>query len=623
MAEKATKNKKAVQNSDEIVGLVVSRYSQARDERKAYENKWDDLYQMYRFKPKSIVKGRANLYIPYAFSNVETVFPRMIAKTPRVNVAPVGPQDLQGSLIMKSLIEYTWEKYNLDEVVRRLAKSTLIYGTGVVKVVWKKEIKALKSLETELDADGRVVDSKQVTKSKVTYDAPCVTNLDLREVYFDPDGVTIESCRWIVHRYMATKEELFANPNYKKADLEQITYGFSNDQIRRGLHTTMRPTLSKHEAEVLEYWEDDRLVVIAGGVMLRDEPNPYEHKKKPFVVIVDHIDDQIIYGIGEVEPVEGLQNEMNTLRNMRMDFNTLTLNPVWQVRAGAVTDLDQIRFTPGHKIVVQGNEAAVRPIDMPHAPQTSYKEEESIKMDLQTITGVSDYSKGNESGSLNDTATGISLIQEAANQRFNAKLQNLEFGLKNIAELIRDLWLQFATEDLVIRVTEKDGYQFIKINPEEIRGEYDIRIESGSTVPSNKLQERNEEMNKYNVLTANPLVAQSPEALLEVTRGLLEKWQDPAMESIIEALGAKVGEINEEKQKAQMMEEAQRQAQGMADETTLNSGSAIDPAMFEDEEDDVPEDFKALAAQMLQKGKGPMMGSEDVVNSAAESIRNM
>lgn len=646
MAKTTQEEPKATQN-DVVMGMVTKRYLHAKEKRAVYAEKWDKVYDLYRFQIKNKVEGRSNLFIPYAFSNVETVFPRLVSKSPRVNVVPVGPNDLNGSLIMKSLIEFAWEKYNVDETVRRLTKGALIYGTGIAKVTWKKEVVTHNKLEAEMGEDGSVIGSKEVSKRKVVYDGPCVSNLDLKSVYPDPDGYDVDSCRYIIHKYMATEPELSGNPSYSKELLKQVTYGFTNDEIQRGLHNTARESLSKNECEVLEYWEDDRLVVVAGGVVLRDEPNPYAHKKKPFVVVCDHQDDQVIYGVGEVEPIEGLQNEMNTLRNMRMDFNTLSLNPTFMVRAGSVADINSVQFRPGWKIVVNGDATAVRPVELPQSPMASFKEEESIKMDLQTVTGVSDYSKGNEGGSLNDTATGISLIQEAANQRFNAKLQNLEFGLQRIAEFIRDLYLQFITKEMVIRITEKDGYQFLGIKPEDIAGEYDIRIESGSTVPSNKIQERNEEMNKYNVLTANPLIQGSPEALLEVTRGLLEKWQDPAMENIIEALSKQVEEINAQKEEQKrameeekMMAEAQRQAElqvgnemkgdngmptvpdGMETPVTNDQQEAVmDAEGLTADGEPIPEEFMAEAREMLLKGKGPMKGetAQSIIDELANS----
>jgi hypothetical protein len=608
-------------NKNEVLGLVVSRFTDSDKQRQIYETKWDEVYKLYRFRIDQKIKGKANLFVPFAFSNVETVYPRLIAKRPRVRVLPIGPDDVEKANVMKNLIDYAWEKYSLDTVVKKWVKSSLIYGTGIIKVVWKSELKTRSYLETALNPDGSVASSTKTSKKEQTYDGPCAINLDIRDIFFDADATDISNCRWIIHRYRATKNELEANPNYKSREIGKVTYGFTNDQIRRGLHTSSNPTGSMNEAEVLEYWEDDRLVVIAGGVVLRDEPNPYHHKKKPFVVLHDQIDDQSIYGIGEIEPIEGLQNEMNTLRNMRMDVNTMSLNPAFIVRAGSVQDLDAIQLRPGYKIVVQGGADSIRPVEMPTPPATSYREEDSIKSDLQTVTGVSDYSRGTEATQMNQTATGISLIQDAANQRFNAKLQNVEAALQQMAGMIRDLYMQFAPESLILRITEKDGFSFKEITPEEIKGEFDILIEAGSTSPSNKMQERNEEMNKYNILSVNPLFQQSPKALLGVTRGLLDTWNDPAKDEILEALTEEVLKIEQEQEDQKMQAEARRQAELQVGGEMAGQNGAPQVPDEMTEGDEIPEEFKMMAAEQLEKAAGPMMAGEEIVEDLAEGLR--
>lgn len=540
---------------------ITDKFTTSRDSRMTYESKWNELYDMYRFKRKKSRPGRANFYIPHAFSNVETVFPRMTSKRPRIQAKPVGPEDAPAAAIMEKLIDYSWEKLYLDDIVRRWVKGSLIYGTGIIKVTWKKQTVTKKTRQSILDEEGNLTDYQDTEELKTVYDDPEVTNCDLRDIYLDMDGVDEKTCRYIIHRYWATKSDLESNPNYKKSDLKRVQYGATNEMIRRGLTQEERQK-GGHTAEVLEYWENDRLVVVAGGVVLRDEPNPYDCKKKPFVIMVDQIDDQTVYGIGEVEPIEGLQSEMNTLRNQRMDFNNLTLNPTFKVLPGAVTDIDNIIFAPGHKILMNtADPSAITPIEMPQAPYTSYKEEESIRVDLQTITGVTDYSRGSDAQSMNETATGISLIQEAANERFKAKIRNMESGLQKLGELLRDLYQQYITQEKVFRITQDENDYFYQITPDDIQGEFDIMIEGGSTIPSNKMQTRSEEMNKYNVLMANPLIQGSPQSMLEITRALLEAWEDPKKDAILESLEAQVQQIQE--QQAQVEEQQAMDQQEM------------------------------------------------------------
>ena len=562
-------------NTGELFESIVRKYERADAYRNIYESKWDTLYDMFRFKLAKSRPGRANFYIPHAFSNVETVFPRMTSKRPRVQVKPRGPQDVEPASVMNKLLDYAWETADIDKTIRLWVKSALIYGTGVVKVSWRTKTKP----ETKKKFNAKKLKFEETTTPVVKYDDVKVANVDIRDIYVDPDAIDIEDARWVIHRYWATAKELETNPNLDKNGIKKAQPGVDNAKIHRGLSETERKAYSAKELiEVLEYWEDDRLIVVAGGEVLRDDPNPYDCKKKPFVKMVDQIDDQAFYGIGEIEPVEGLQREMNTLRNQRMDFNNLILNPTFKVLPNAVTDPDSIQFSPGHKIFMNtADPGAITPIEMPQAPFTSYKEEESIRVDLQTITGVTDYSRGTDATKMNETATGISLIQEAANERFKAKIRNMEQAIGDMAELIVALYQQYLTKEKVFRITEDETDYFEMVKPDDIAGEFDIWVESGSTIPSNKMQVRSEEMNKYNVMMASPLVQSSPELQAVITKSLINAWEDPEKDELLQAIQNAVEAASMGAEAAMLEQQIAQEEAGLAREQGLPQGGQGGP----------------------------------------------
>jgi hypothetical protein len=557
---------------DNVLTEIMQKFTTSDKGRKIYENKWDTLYSMYRFKLQKSRPGRSNFYVPHAFSNVETVFPRMTSKRPRTLVKPQGPSDVEAAGVLNKLVEYAWERAHLDAVVRRWVKGSLIYGTGIVKVSWQKKTK--KETKRKPVTKGGKVSYEESTTPVVKYDDIKVANLDIRDIYIDNDAVTVQDAKYIIHRYWSTRDEIESNPAYDKGDLKSVQYGASNDKIARGLSATEKKKADESSyAEVLEYWEDDRLAVVAGGVVVQDGPNPYDCKKKPFVAMVDQIDDQVLYGIGEVEPIEGIQRELNTLRNQRMDFNNLTLNPTFKVMPNAVTDEDSIMFAPGHKIFMNTNDpGAITAIEMPQLPFTSYKEEEAIRMDLQTITGVSDYARGSDATRMNETATGISLIQEAANERFNAKVRNMEQAIGEMVELMVALYQQYITKERVFRITEDETDYFETIKPEDIKGQFDIFVEKGSSLPSNKMQKRSEEMNKYNVLSASPLVQQSPELMAILTKSLINAWEDPEKDELLQAIQSAVEDASQAKEAAMLEQQIAQEEAGLANEMGMPQG---------------------------------------------------
>jgi hypothetical protein len=62
-----------------------------------------------------------------------------------------------------------------------------------------------------------------------------------------------------------------------------------------------------------EIWTDDQLVVIGNGqVLLRRQPNPYWHGKKPIVIAQTRPDLFEMVGVSETELVDDLQQALHT-----------------------------------------------------------------------------------------------------------------------------------------------------------------------------------------------------------------------------------------------------------------------------------------------------------------------
>ena len=139
------------------------------------------------------------------------------------------------------------------------------------------------------------------------------------------------------------------------------------------------------------------------------------------------------------------------MRNQRMDNASLILNRMWLVANGAGVDEDELVSDVGGVIHTDKIEG-VQPLYPPEIPNSSYREETLIKADIQQTTGITDYTKGVASDALaNETATGISMMQEAGNARIKLKMMNIEMGIREIGKLFISLNKQFIDEETVIK----------------------------------------------------------------------------------------------------------------------------------------------------------------------------
>ena len=124
-------------------------------------------------------------------------------------------------------------------------------------------------------------------------------------------------------------DTFYANNEMNDDELIETAKKERLDLIGEGATEYTAEELEK-AVELLEYWEDDRVVTIANrAVIIREAKNPFYHGKKPFVHIINNVVPHEFYGLGEVEPLERLQHELNAKRNQRLD----AVNLKWRSHA--------------------------------------------------------------------------------------------------------------------------------------------------------------------------------------------------------------------------------------------------------------------------------------------------
>lgn len=506
-------------DNEQLAHDIVEKFTTALAWREPFKNKWDRFYKLYRSDlEETNYPWQSNLFIPYSFSTVETLVPRLVSNRPEIDIMPREQADEDHAKVMKSLIDYQWDIMDMNTIIPDAVKEMAIYGTCILKVSWKTVSKQVIRNE-QADENLPEAGSIETKKEETLYDAPSVELVDLYDFYWDPNGTDIDTCKWVFHRSMRHKDhikDLAKQGIYKNVNLVLQEDGFSitdDDQksMRRATIGISLPPDDSDMVELLEYWEDGKVCTIANRkYVIREEENPYRHGKKIFVRCVDQKVPHEFCGIGELEPIESLQYELNDRRNQRMDNVTLALNRMWAVQNGQGVDEDELVSDAGG-VVHMNTPGAVQPLDFPDVTSSSYQEETLIKGDIQQTSGISDYTQGvGNSGSLaNDTATGISLIQEAGNSRFRLKAQNIEDMLiKRLGELMVSMNEQFITEPQVLRIAGDDGVSFQTVAPDEIAGNFDVQVVAGSTLPNNEAVNNKQVMEMFQLFQGNPAVDQ-------------------------------------------------------------------------------------------------------------------
>lgn len=517
----------------------------------------------------------SKIYNPYSWANVETIVPRMVAQRPSVEYKPREPQDEMSSDIHTALFEYWWSKDQAFKKVVSWIKNALIYGTGIAKLYWKNTEREITSYE--FDQTGKPLmgeDGEFITKTETITetDDPCMEVVNIYDFFVDPEATDIQGAEWVIHRYYKSLDELEEAGYYQNlkklkryiSKIEKSPEETERHETAFGYRGEQDDTVDK--VEIWEMWDNDGLTVMAAGeVLIREQANPFWHGQKPFITLNDSIVPHEFYGKGEIEPVIKLQHALNTIQNQIIDNRTQVLMNMWKI-TGENVDESELTYRPNGIIHLSNDYEKVDPIVPPDLTGNAQKDLSLIKSDIQQALGIYDYTKGADSGT-NKTATGISLVQEAANARFNHKIQLLEEALKSLGEMVLALYQQFITDEKVLRVVGKKGEEFIRVIPAEIAGQYDCVPEAGSTLLIDKQKEREDIMQLYSVFEKEPF----ENLKMGLKRKILEKF---GMESLEEALDQDVEEwwqkmIAQQEQEAVMAQEQAVMQEQMAQEQAM------------------------------------------------------
>lgn len=571
---------------DKAKNLVNDRFKLAESYRQTeQEDIWDRSYNNWKgILDQSIYPWRSKLFIPWSFTVVETIIPKVFARDPKWRAISRDPapatmgekEDLGNGLIQSTadqatvvnkLLGYQWGRLGMRLKMYDYIKDSLMYSKGYAKITWNLQTKTKTYMEPVVDKDDKITFVKK-TKSAVEYDDPCIDIVDPYDIYVDPDATSLDDAQYLIHRKTVPLEQLKENPNYKNVEQVKATDATKDkyfDDLNRFNNNTPPPDSHKHLVEILEYWEADRLVVIANRrVVLRDTPNPYNHKRIPFVELDDYRDPHKYYGQSELSVIDPLQREINAIRNQRRDYDNLALNPVIRMVPGVLRNPNSAVMAPGNVWMVSDlNSMDV--FQLPQLQGTARDIENQTAQDIKMAVAIDEIGIGLlPDNPQRRSATEVVTAQSMAGKRFAVKIALLEEAVKKIGQMVFDLNQQFLDEERIIQIVGKRGAQeWVKLGPEDIRGQFFIDIETGSMLPKDEIAARQEAIQLLQYVTPiiAPVIGQNPTVIMPILRMVLDTFELPGKQEILDELVSTLGEAQQGLQQQKAMEQQAMQAQ--------------------------------------------------------------
>lgn len=382
------------------------------------------------------------------------------------------------------------------------------------------------------------------------YSGPLAEVIPPEDFFYDPEARDITEARFVIHRVKRTVSYL--RQKEKEGVYSHISEVVENKSSSRAFRseddseTAMRATNSsdysyytsrndlqkaRRKVDVWEWWGlldvDDSgialpyLVVVANGVVIRMEKNPYAHGEPPFEIMRPILDIFTMSGISMVDLVGEYQRVKTALMRQTLDNISFQNNQMWLVDENAGVDLEMLKNPRPGGVVLTNNLNGARQVTPSPLEGNVFNVMEFIQGQLEQRTGITRYNQGLNADSLNKTATGINAIMNASSQRIELIARVMaETGFRRLYKKMLQLDQQFIDQRIVIRVYGKP----LEIAPDDLAGNFDVSVDIGGA--TNRDQQEVQQMmtllNYAQILLQ--LGVMRPENIYEVAKKIMSTW---------------------------------------------------------------------------------------------------
>lgn len=458
---------------------------------------YDRMYRGYQWDFLEAIDSWASLPVKNtAAIAVESYTTMLTDSRPSVQVVPREESDADLANLVKAGVEYWWEREFMPQKVSLGVKSSRIFGIG-----W---------LHLYHDPDKGEC-CKVVHPESVLVD--CNTTVE----DFDPDGIEYE--------YLTTVGALIER--YPDHDFDEFIPGW-----RPGVDDADRVQWKRYadnenpnkSTPVFELWYKDhsyedfvseelvpgkkvkgkkkkypggRKLVIAGGQVLEDVPNPYKHGQFPFTPIHAYPVPGRFYGMGDIQNI--LNNVVMRNRMSQFLFDQTVKSGGGWVLVGRRSGIDPTKVSNAPLQILPCDDASPQHfrVERPLPPSRHVFDYISLlDKDADDAMGLHDISRGSYTPG-NKTAQEIAVLSESDRTRVRMAARWLTWALERVGrQLVSNLaqwndfkwWVRIGDAPSPVEFNgsmlkkPKDG----KITKENI--EFDLSFADSSTLPPSQQQ---------------------------------------------------------------------------------------------------------------------------------------
>lgn len=476
-----------------LVDWVRKSHQSAKSSRERIERQWRlNLHFYYGKQNIAYNSDRRRFYTPAAppwrvrsVTNrirpiIRNELARVTSNHPHASVVPASSEDKD--LFAAQAAEQAWQSEYTNKkihyVFSRAAWWMLITGTGFVKDWYDPDAAS----DYAIDPDGNYTAKGDNTYAVVTPFHLFVP--DIREPELENQPWVIEASvkpvEYIKQQYGEDfKPTVVSSSEIVEDDTLNLQSNPSEPDSVLCLEVWFKPRSHRMFPEGgYALIVDDRLVAIHQSGML------YDHGEFPYTKF-EHIPTGTFYGESTITDLILPQREYNRTRSQIIESKNRMAKPQLTAAKGTV-DPAKITSEPGQVIEYMPGFGPPSPLPLQPLPNYVLQEMDVIIRDMEDISSQHEVSRGQTPGSVT-AATAISYLQEKDDSAFTHTYQSVEAGIEKIAKHTLSHIVQFWDMPRLIRTTGIDGsFDALMLKGSQIRNGLDLKIESGSALPTSK-----------------------------------------------------------------------------------------------------------------------------------------
>lgn len=446
---------------------------------------------------------------------------QLTARDPRPVSVPLsgGPDAEQVAKLTEAVCDYFWNRSNGTRTLRDMVQDFVVLGNGVCKVDWAyieeqleidpATIEERLNLAVAIDATSALAEGRDpanaedirkylaTTEARVLADEPYIAYMRPYDLLVPANARRLDETRWAAQRIIAPLDEIkdrFPGKEVKalpgRADL-------------RGGHESVFGQVD--EAEIFEFWDarsrNLKVFQIDGSEPLYDGPWPYSHRYLPFVHMANYrARPSEFWAFGDLENIAGIQVRLNEVWTRIVDnlyrSGRKYLAMKGSLDAEAISALEsdadeQVVFLNGP--TTEDPSRIIKQLDRLPLPSDVVNTQAALTGLMDQVMALNDFQVGG-SGADRMSATAAAVAQGVAETRAADKQLNIEEAAARMFTLILLLAQEFMTERTAVRIAGPSGVAWPKVTGDDLTGEFQVRVETGSLNGQSRASRRQEGM---------------------------------------------------------------------------------------------------------------------------------